>query len=486
MKKKKILRAWLVATCYVALAALFLYLLELKDGFIENKGLRLYLYMVVVLGGVWIGTISTIRIMRQKEFVKTPMQINHSTSFSPAVRKHPTSIEAKGVAEYRYFINMAAEHSDYPLLHLPHGVVYEDICQGWRARYAGYDYYIWDRVGNKILLATGDSVHEKKGFRREFSNGNLYKVINKEEAEEIYYLVTSAVYKGLDCGLSALKQKGDDKVRLTSNISDTVSEEDLFQRGFEKKEEGHHGHNYIVYDNMVDRGDSDLDILSKRLEHSPYESNRKEEVINTREDMVRFLAEKISIPSPHIYMNRVLLGTQGYAIPGTSLSTDMEAVMNEVIPRAFELHTKNIDKSSDGFQRVAESFWKNVTNGIYSIEFADRYKNVCWITDKNELIFRRDYKQYCIYMKLNYYDMLFQRKKNAEYPYTYANTDNVEYWLNHEAEGWMGMGGSIYWGDTLVRHGFVGFIYEKFKKFNKEYGMNIKLGGTYGKNIRDN
>ena len=365
------------------------------------------------------------------------------------------------------------EKAPYTMIKLESlGMVYEDIVAGWRARYRGKDFFILDGDQFTFLLATGDVSYEDEGFIRNGKNGVFYKIIDRNDAEEFFYLKATAVYCGIECGVSAIRHEKDGKVRLIVYHGEEINETDLYEKGFIKKEEGSHGHNYIIYELITSLDDLNLEIVKKKLEPAPYRLTGDIQTdVSTREKWIDFLAKKINEPWYEHHISKILLGLYGYAIPSETYSTDMSAVMNEVIPKAFELQTKNMDISCEEFQRIAKKFWQNVLDGIFNCDFVDLDKNVCWRIGHNRIFFRCDYERYVIYMKLKYYDMYLGRIKEKKYPYTYAGVGNTNHWLNVYGKKWMDMSGPVYWGDKLICEDFNGYVQDMLKKFEKEYGM---------------
>ncbi len=470
-KKQRIRQLWILCIGGSIIFATGLYFVEVLAGPFIGIPYFWGISLGALISSIEIGIMKTFQIIRQVEQERKPEPL----------------VDMKKIEKYEPSAGMKKiEKTVLPVKCAPHNQVFamsrqkkvetESLSDGMRAIYQGKQYPIASTFLDKIVLATADINSSEAGFVRNGEHGNFYKVVDKADVEEEFYAQNEFFYKGIKCCYRSWSCNQEGQICLGKYLDDEVTKEYLEQNGFVPvEEEGWARRPQYIYEKVVDLHDSELNIIRNRLEHSPFGSKREqEEIPSSHEEWIIYLAKQLKTSSSSQF-TQVLLGSQGCGIPGALFSTDMDVVINEVIPSAYEFLVKENKADTHSLEIRKEIFWREISSALYTLESSGLF----WYTDE-KIMFCNEYKLYKIYMKLYYYDLYLQQKKEQVYPYIYAQTNKVEYWLNKEAKEWLKITEPIYWGEKMVHENFAQYVHQKLKKFNKDYGMHVYLEGDYG------
>ena len=171
-----------------------------------------------------------------------------------------------------------------------------------------------------------------------------------------------------------------------------------------------------------------------------------------------------------IYGEKAILGLFGYSIPCEELPTDVEVMVDVVLPAVYEKVLAGAEERC--YDVVKSNIIGSISRWVSNCDSGMTCRKEVWVDNARNLYFYGDNEKLAFYMKLRYYDLIFQRKKEKSYPFEFVFVNN-EYWLNVSLKRWSSYHVPLLYNGNILCDDFGTWVKKMYKKFEVEHGMHF-------------
>lgn len=315
--------------------------------------------------------------------------------------------------------------------------------------------YVSEDIDTFIISSDGIDLTQE-GFKlkqRQYDNSIIEKkckLVRKEEVARHYsdWNETRTYFCGISCSYEAM----DGFIRISAfTLPDELMNEFTYEEYLEDRGDqfppikSHHYYKDVSYDDdrlqrdVVEKKHRDYIIDVHGITKEMPKEERKLLIIEER-------IKKIGDLSPCYgseQLAALFFGSYGYRIPDKLYSTDLDAVFDKVLPRAYELYSSGGPYAGDHFLTELGSV---IVNGYWHINGKFAY-NLFWIEDEKPVHPSDDYS---FFMNIRLHLKLMDKHKKQEHPYTLLDLKNIYYWLERRYDKYLTRHNPVYWNNKVV------------------------------------